>query len=151
MGAVVKTLRRSNSPSQSIFSTVGPFGTPRFATWRLRLLFPCVSTGLLQSEVLGEVCVWRGAVRDKVFGEVFGEVLLGHSEQKNFSKNFSSKISRLRAAKLALIQGKNFMTRFCRRTPPIHVPSATKTFPTRKNSVRVDLFKYRHPVGSFPN
>ena len=50
-------------------------------TFRLK-----VSKRFLQSEVLGEVPFWRGAVRGEVFGEVCGEVfglvLVGHSEQK---------------------------------------------------------------------
>ena len=50
--------------------------------------------GFQQSDVLGEVCVLEGAVRDKSFGEVWGEVfgevsrlaLLGYSEQETLQQ-----------------------------------------------------------------
>ena len=54
----------------------------------------------------------------EVFHEVFGLVLLGHSEQKKLQQKLQPKFPSLSAAKLEKFQGKNFMKRFCRGPSP---------------------------------
>ena len=74
----------------------------------------CLAKGFCRAKFLAQFALSRGAVRGEVFlrssgrsfSRSFGEVLLGHSEQKRFSKNFSPKAPRLCAAKVAKTQGK---------------------------------------------
>ena len=65
-------------------------------------------------EVFGEVC-------GEVFGEVFGLVLLGHSEQKKTSVKTSGPNSHDSAQQSWQKFSENFLTRFCRGTPPKEV------------------------------
>ena len=81
---------------------------------------PNVSKGFLQSEVLGEVCVLQGVIWGMFsakFGAKFLSLFCWDIRRKNFSKSFSPKFPWLCTAKLAKIQGKTLMTRFCRGTP----------------------------------
>ena len=109
---------------------VSTFLEPQFAAWGLKgSIFKStiksrgssnhggnISKGFLQSEVLGEVCVLEGrslgrsfwlSLGRRGFGEVFGLVLLEHSEKTSANTSAqNSHGSALCTAKLAKLQGK---------------------------------------------
>ena len=66
---------------------------------------------------------WRGGVWAEVFGEVWGEVcglvMLGHSGQKKPQQKLQPKSPTALGSKAGENSGENFMTRFCKGTPPI--------------------------------
>ena len=72
-----------------------------------------LSKGVLQSEVLGEVCVLEGVNFSRSFSRSFRAT----SQQKELQQKLLSKSPMPLRSKTGENSRKNFMTRFCRGTP----------------------------------